>query len=165
MRHAFAALLAAVLMASPAMAQIEKGDMEVQASGSMFVVSGLTSIDLRCVLGFSVTDQIQLGFGPSLTVSDYEVGSDTVFGSTFFGRYYFNAVNKWVPYVSGQLYQYDIAPEEPLEFFDCTYIQGGGGFKYFVNEYIAWDLSANLGLSLGSGDVNFFILAGLSAIL
>jgi len=38
----------------------------------------------------------------------------------------------------------------------------GAGAKYFVNEYIAWDVSANLGFGLGGGTATV-LEAGLSA--
>jgi hypothetical protein len=164
MRHTLIAVLAVVLMTSSAMAQIEKGDREIQANGYLFAVSGVTMVTMSGMFGYCLTDELQFGGGPTLSIMRYSGDSETTLGLTFFGRFYFNAINKLVPYVNGQLYQYDIAPEEPLGFFDFTYIQGGGGFKYFVNEYIAWDVSGNLGFSLGNGDVSFIVKAGLSAI-
>ena len=164
MRRMLVVVLAVVLMASSATAQIEKGDREIQAAGYLFTVSGITMINLSGIYGYCYTDKVQLGGGPTLTIMDYGFGNSTNLGLTFFGRYYFTAHDKLVPYASAQWYQYDIAPDEPLGFFDMTFIQGGGGFKYFVNEFIAWDVSGNLGFSLGGGDVSFIAVAGLSAI-
>jgi hypothetical protein len=164
LKHALVAALAIVLMTSSAMAQIKKGDREIQANGFLFTVSGITMVNLSGTYGYCYTDKLQLGGGPSLTIFDYGFGSSTSLGFTLFGKYYFTARNKLVPYASAQWYQYDIAPDEPVGFFDMTFIQGGGGFKYFVNEYIAWDVSGNLGFSLGGGDVAFIAKAGLSAI-
>lgn len=164
MRHVLAAILVILLAASSATAQIEKGDREIQAAGYLFTVSGITMVNLSGIYGYCYTDKLQIGGGPSLTVVDYGFGSQTNLGLTVFLRRYFTARDKLVPYASGQLYQYDLAPDDPVGFFDMTYIQGGGGFKYFVNEYIAWDVSGNLGFSLGGGDVSFLAVAGLSAI-
>lgn len=164
MRHMLAAVLAVVLMASPATAQIEKGDKEIQANGYLFAVSGVTMVTMSGLFGYCLTDALQFGGGPTLMVMGARGTSDTTLGVTFFGRYYFSAINKLVPYANGQIYQYDIAPEEPFGFFDFTNIQGGGGFKYFMNERFAWDFSGNLGFSLGAGDVSFIAKAGLSAM-
>jgi len=164
LRHMLVVVLAVVLMASTAMAQIEKGDKEIQANGYLFAMSGITMLNLSGIYGYCYTDKIQFGGGPTLSIDHSEFGSTTTLGLTFFGKYYFTARNKLVPYASAQWYQYDIAPKEPAGFFDFTFIQGGGGFKYFVNEYIAWDVSGNLGFSLGDGDVGFITKAGLSAI-
>jgi hypothetical protein len=158
------AVLAVVLTASSAMAQIEKGDREIQATGYLFTVSGITMLNLSGIYGYYYSDKLELGGGPSLMILDYGFGRDTKLGLTFFGRYYFTARDKLVPYAGAQWYQYDIAPDEPLGFFDMSFVQGGGGFKYFVNKYIAWDVSGNLGFSLGSGDVSFIAVAGVSAI-
>lgn len=157
-------VLAVVLMASSATAQIEKGDKEIQAAGYLFTVSGITLVNLSGIYGYCYTDKLQFGGGPTLTIMDFGFGNSTNLGLTFFGRYYFTARNKLIPYASAQWYQYDLAPDDPVGFFDMSFIQGGAGFKYFVNEYIAWDVSGNLGFSLGGGDVCFFAIAGLSAI-
>jgi hypothetical protein len=164
LKKALIAVLAIVLTTSSAMAQIEKGDREVQASAFLFTVSGITILNLSGIYGYYYTDRLELGGGPMITYMDYGFGSNTTLGLTAFGRYSFTARDKLVPYVSAQWYQYDIAPEDPIGFFDMSFIQAGGGFKYFLNEYIAYDVSGNLGFSLGGGEVCFIAIAGLSAI-
>jgi hypothetical protein len=163
-RHALIAVLTVLIAASPATAQIKKGDREIQGTGFLFTVSGITMVTLSGIYGYYYTDKLQIGGGPTLTILDYGFGRKSTLGVTFFGKYYFTARDKMVPYASAQWYQYDLSPEAPAGFFDMAYIQGGGGFKYFINEYIAWDVSGNLGFSLGGGDVSFLAVAGLSAI-
>jgi hypothetical protein len=164
LRHALIVVLAVVLLASSAIAQIKKGDREIQASGYLFTVSGITLVNLSGTYGSYYSDKLELGGGPTLTIIDYGFGNSTNLGLTFFGKYYFTARDKLVPYASAQWYQFDVAPDSPLGFFDMSFVQGGAGFKYFVNQYIAWDVSGNLGFSLGGGDVAFIAVAGLSAI-
>ena len=164
MKKALAAILAIALMSSSAMAQIEKGDREIQGSAFLFTVSGITMLNISGIYGYYYTDRLEFGGGPTITYMDFGFDSDTTLGLTAFGRYSFTARDKLVPYAAAQWYQYDIAPEDPVGFLDMAFLQVGGGFKYFLNEYIAYDVSGNLGFSLGGGDVCFFAVAGLSAI-
>ncbi len=164
MKQILIAVLVIVLMSSSATAQIEKGDREVQASAYLFTVSGITVLNLSGIYGYYYTQRLELGGGPTIMFMDYGFGSNTTFGLTAFGKYSFTARDKLVPYASAQWYQYDIAPEDPIGFADMSFIQVGGGFKYFLNEYLAYDVSGNFGFSLGGGDVCFIAIAGLSAI-
>ena len=88
-------------------------------------------VNLSGIYGYCYTDKLQLGGGPSLTILDYGFGNSTNLGLTFFGRYYFTARNKLVPYASAQWYQYDIAPDDPVGFFDMTFMQGGARIQVF----------------------------------
>ncbi len=150
------------VMAQPSMAQMEKGDREVQASGSMYSAGGFTLINLTGTYGVFIKPRLQIGGGPTITRMGGYGFSNTTIGASFFGRHYFTSTEKTVPYLSAQWYQFDLAPGDGVSFTDMAYIQAGGGIKYFVNEYIAWDVSANLGFGLGGGTA-FLLAGGLSA--
>lgn len=151
-----------VLMAQPGLAQTEEGDREVQFAGSVYTAEGFTMINLLGTYGYYIKPNVQIGAGPTVSYFDFSGFSSTTIGASFFGRYYFTTTNKMVPYLAGQWYQYDLAPEDPLSFADMAYIQAGAGMKYFVNEYVAWDVSANVGFGLGGGSA-FLLVGGLSA--
>ena len=164
MRHSFIVILVLLMTASSAMAQhVEQGDREIQVNAFFFAVSGLSMLNISGSYGYFKTDKLELGGGPSITRVSFGDNSDTTVGLTFFGRYNLTARDQIVPYLSAQFYQFDIAPEDPMGFSDYAFIQVGGGFKYFINEYIAYDVSGNLGFSLGGGDVCFLAIGGLSA--
>ena len=165
LRRSIFLFTAILLIASSANAQfIEQGDREIQAAAYLFTVSGVTLINLSGTYGYYYTEKLELGGGPTITHINFGFGSNTTVGLTAFARHNFTAREQVVPYISGQLYQYDLAPESPLGFADFMFLQVGGGFKYFLNEYIAYDVSGNLGFSIGGGDTSFLIVAGLSAI-
>ena len=152
------------MTASSAMAQhIEQGDREIQVNAFFFAVSGVSMLNLSGSYGYYKTEKLEIGGGPSISRLDYGFGSNTTIGLTLFGRYNLTARDKIVPYLSAQFYQYDIAPDDPMGFADYAFLQCGAGFKYFINEYIAYDVSGNLGFSLGGGDVSFIAVGGLSA--
>lgn len=156
-------VLAALLFVPSVMAQAEQGDREVQFAGSIYAAESFTMINLTGVYGYYIRDYIEIGGGPMITHMEAYGFDNTTIGGVFFGRYYFSTVSRSVPYLSGQWYQYDFAPDDPMSFFDASNLQVGGGIKYFINEYIAWDASANLGINLGGGDVVLLIIGGLSA--
>ena len=92
--------------------------------------------------------------------------SQTDFSSVFFGRYYFNSTTKTVPYLAAQWYQSDFTPEESFSFTDFSFIQAGGGIKFFINEFVAYDVSGSYGFGLGNaGRGNFLIMTGVSVFL
>ncbi|MBU8922341.1 MAG: hypothetical protein KOO63_11045 [Bacteroidales bacterium] len=164
MRHSLIVVLVLLMTASSAMAQhVEQGDKEIQVNAFFFAVSGVSMLNLSGIYGYYKTAKLELGGGPSISYMSYGSESNTTIGLTFFGRYNLTARDQIVPYISAQFYQYDIAPEDPLGFADYAFVQCGGGFKYFINEYIAYDVSGNLGFSLGGGEVSFIAVGGLSA--
>ena len=156
--------LAALLISGNLSAQIEKGDREIQASGFFIAFEGITMLTISGTYGYYRTDKLEIGGGPTLSRIDYSFGSNTSLSLTLFGRYHLTARDKVVPYLSAQWYQFDIAPEGSASFFDYSFVQGGGGFKYFINEFVAYDVSGNLGFSFGSGSFSFIMVAGISAM-
>jgi hypothetical protein len=164
LKYSLIVILVLLMTTSSAMAQhVEQGDREIQVNAFFFAVSGVSMLNLSGSYGYYKTDKLELGGGPSISRLDYGFGSSTTIGLTLFGRYNLTARDQIVPYLSAQFYQYDIAPDDPMGFADFAFLQCGGGFKYFINEYIAYDVSGNLGFSLGGGDVSFIAVGGLSA--
>ncbi|MBN2183955.1 MAG: hypothetical protein JW746_01370 [Candidatus Krumholzibacteriota bacterium] len=155
--------LAVLLISGNLSAQIEKGDREIQASGFFIAFEGITMMTVSGTYGYYKTEKLEIGGGPVLSRIDFGFGSSTTLSLTAFGRYHLTARDKLVPYLSGQWYQFDVSPEEPASFLDYSFVQGGGGFKYFINEFIAYDVSGNLGFSFGSGSFSFIMVAGISA--
>ena len=166
MKHSLCVVLALIIMTGTAQGQVEKGDREIQANGTLITMENMTMINITGLYGYYYTEKLEFGGGPSIThVSISGFDGETNLSITMFGRYNFTARDKLVPYVSGQWYQFDLSPEEPMGFFDYSFLQLGGGFKYFLNEYVAYDISGNMGISVGGGDVSFIIVAGISFIL
>ncbi len=165
MRHLFCSTLAILILSASAAGQVEKGDREIQISGTLVSIEDVSVLMLNGIYGYYYTEKLELGGGPTITRTSFFGYDDTNVSLTLFGRYNLTARDKMVPYLSGQYYQYDLSPDEPLGFFDFSFIQVGGGIKYFVNEYIAYDVSGNLGFSLGGGDTVFLLVAGISAFI
>ena len=145
--------------------QIEKGDREVQATASFMSMDNISMLILSGTYGYFYSEKLQLGAGPVITHTEAFGFDDTTIGLKLFVRHNFTARDRLVPYIAGQWYQHDISPDDPIGFLDLSFIQFGGGFKYFVNEYIAYDISGNIGISLGEGETNLLIVAGISAFL
>jgi hypothetical protein len=163
MRNGIIAGLLVLLLVPMAAAQVEKGDREIQLQGSIFTVEGVTMVTVSALYGYFVTPKMEWGGGPTISHVGSSFYDETNISLTFFGRHNFVTGEKMVPYVSGQLYQYDLSPAEGTSFTDYTYLQAGGGFKYFVSENVAYDVSGNLGFGLGGGDISLLIFGGISA--
>ncbi len=157
-----------------ASAQIEQGDTEVQFMGNVASGSGMTMGMIQALIGYYITSNLQLGMGAGITITtwtlpDFSGGetSDTEvdLSSTFFGTYNFSTSKQLVPYVSATWYQntYDIP--EGQDFTDLSFITGGGGVKYFLNQYTAVTGSLMIGFSLGNGDKVLLLFGGLSVFL
>ncbi|MDD5426284.1 MAG: hypothetical protein PHN52_07375 [candidate division Zixibacteria bacterium] len=144
-------------------AQVEQGDKEIQVQGSLIAFEGMTVILVNFIYGKFITPNVELGGGPMVIYASSGDDDDSNISLTLFGRYNFVTGEKIVPYLSSQIYQFDISPEEPADFIDYTFLQVGGGLKYFVSDNLAYDVSGNLGIGLGGGDVSFIIYGGLSA--
>lgn len=162
MKNLISALALVIFLCSSVAAQVEQGDKEVQLLGSIIVVEDASMVLLMGSYGVFITPQTELGVGPNIW--HIEAGGDgmTTFGATFFGRHHFSVNQKQIPYVAGSWNQGDFDPDYG-DFFDYSYIQAGAGMKFFVSEYVAYDVSANLGFALGGGSVVFMIIGGLSA--
>lgn len=162
MRHLLIGILAAIILCASAAAQVEKGDKEVQFIASIISVEDITVFTAMATYGVMVTPNLELGVGPMISHVSIYFFDDTRFSMAFFGRYNFSVQNKTVPYLSGQWYQFDFAPDEPFGFFDYSYIQVGGGVKFFINPHVAYDFSGNLGFALGASTTVTTLMGGLS---
>jgi len=144
------------------MAQVEKGDKEIQMLGSITLIEDASVAMIQGTYGVFVTPEIELGVGPSIWYASVWGFSTTIVGAVFFGRYNFAIDTKRVPYLSAVWYQADFSPDFG-DFTDYSYLQFGAGTKFFINEYLAYDVSANLGFALGGGMVVTTLKGGLSA--
>jgi len=157
------------LLTSMAMAQVEQGDREFQFLGSIYTAKSFSWVKIQTTYGLFITPNIQIGAGPAIDYFKFDAGgsgddSRTTFSSSFFARYNFDVATKKIPYISAQWLQSDFAPDDPQSFTDATFLQVGGGVKFFVNEYLAYDVSGNYGFGLGeSSSSALFITFGLSA--
>ncbi len=150
------------LTASAAMAQVEKGDKEIQALGSITLIEHASAAVLQGTYGVFVTPEVEVGVGPSILYASVFGFSQTIVGAVFFGRYNFDVNTKRVPYLSAMWYQADFSPDYG-DFTDWSYLQFGAGMKFFVTENLAYDASANLGIALGGGTIVTTFKGGLSA--
>ena len=160
MRKLLLAVACILILAPQTGAQVEKGDREIQFQGSVISVESMTLIMLQATYGYYVSPNIEIGVGPSIT----RFGDETSFRALFFGRYNFDVDTKKIPYLSAQWYQYDFSPEGDQGLFDAAFLQFGGGMKFFMNEFFAYDVSANYGFGLGGGSGAFLLLGGVSAV-
>jgi hypothetical protein len=163
MKKALYVLIMILCLAPLTTAQVEEGDKEIQVQGSLITFEGITAIIANFSYGYFVSPKTEIGGGPMIIYASTGDDDESNISLTFFGRYNFVTGEKVVPYVGGQIYQFDISPEEPMDFTDFTFLQVGGGFKYFISDNLAYDVSGNLGFGLGGGDVSFIIFGGLSA--
>jgi len=148
---------------SVSLAQVEQGDSEIQMQGAITGFEGMKVVILNVTYGYFVTPKTEIGGGPMIIHTDNDFSELTFTSLTVFGRYNFVTGSKLVPYVAGHLYQCDLFPERPLDFPDHVFLQIGGGVKYFLSKYIAYDVSSSFGVGLQTGSMNLLIFGGISA--
>ena len=154
----------------PVLAQQEKGDVELQVSGSLFTFVGdgtsSGSGTLFGKIGLFVTDHLSIGISPLLSVSvsesesfssnSFEKESKRTWTATTGGGAYFNYTllsnASTVPYFGAQYYKQDFDTEGTG--------QAGinGGLKFFVTEKAAFDVSANYLLDLDNSSIGLVVL-------
>ncbi|MBL7864107.1 MAG: hypothetical protein JNK10_04480 [Cyclobacteriaceae bacterium] len=147
-------LLSAFLMtASVVMAQQQKGDFQVQAQAAYYNIDGFDFGNIYFSGSKFVTDRVEVGIQPNITIS-----SVTSVNMTVFGNYSFLSSNaQMVPYVGAGITFYDLGSDAALTGFNLR-----GGLRYFVSERVNIDVGPNIVLLEGS---NLFILnAGLGYI-
>lgn len=158
-------LLAVLFTAAPAAAQQEKGDVELEFSGSLNTrlgtedASGLALIQTK--VGRFFTDRWQLGAFPSLEVQFAGRTTDTRVGGGLFAVYsYLRPDAMTVPYGGASLYKRDLI----AGFGAQDYWMGiNGGMKFYVDHNIAVDMGGNYLFSLSGADGQLLIMqAGLS---
>jgi hypothetical protein len=173
-----AATIGTILLAMshlPLAAQQERGDLELQLSGSILSVQDddetRTIGIVQAKAGYFVTDRVEVGAYPTLTFArtrlpvlggGWQTVSETRFGLGVFGLYSFLAADaRTVPYLGGQFYRIDLTDDGETGW-------GGlkGGLKFYVTRSTAFDLGGNLMFGLGdtSGTLLLFQF-GLSHLL
>ncbi len=142
------------------LAQQEEGDVEVQASFSVFKVEDFTSGFIQLKLGGYVSDNLELGISPSAQISSSDGETETTVGVGLFASYSFLSDSETVPYLGLQYYVPDV---EKADEFSSAGINAG--IKYYFTEKAAFDLSGNYLFSItekGPDNAIFLILGGLS---
>ncbi len=168
------ALLALALLVTvvPAAAQQQRGDVELQFQGYYFTTVGtdvtLGSGNLAAKIGPYITDNLQIGIGPTLSITTFsastgESETKTTFGSTAFLVYSFLMRNaKAVPYLGAQYFKSDFSDSD-----DKGSVGVNAGLKYFFTKKAAFDISGNYLFTLNTeqqGGVLLFAF-GLSFLL
>jgi hypothetical protein len=147
---------------APGMAQQQRGDIELQFQGNYSTTVGadVTSStgNIAAKFGPYLTDNIQIGIGPTLTISTSSTTSpssgtggqvantDTkvTFGTTAFAVYSLLLRDaKVVPYLGASFYRRDFSNSN-----EKGWVGFNGGVKYFFGKKTAVDLSANYLFSL-----------------
>lgn len=146
-------LSAFVLTSAAALAQQQKGDFQIQAQAAYYNVSGFDFGNIYFSGSRFVTDNVEVGVSPNITISTVTSVNMTVFGNYSF----LTADAKMVPYAGAGITFYDLGSDNALTGFTLK-----GGIRYFVTEHVNIDVGPNLVLLEGA---NLFILnAGLGYI-
>jgi len=160
-------VLALILMFSAPLveAQVEAGDISLLGTGTVIATDYSTSISIISLLGYYITPEMEIGFGPGITRAGIKDGQ-TIVSMTGYGTYNFLISGNTVPFATAGIIQSTFDPPDGYDFIDFTFFYGGGGAKIFINENVAFDIRGILGLAiLGEQDVTFTLLTGISALL
>jgi hypothetical protein len=169
------------LVTLPAMGQQQRGDIEAQLQGSFSTTVGAdvtSSIGtIAGKFGPYITDNIQVGIGPTLTIATSSTTSlqpgtsrlvtttetNVTLGTTAFVVYSFLMENaRAVPYIGASFYKRDFSNGD-----EKGWIGANGGVKYFFTKKTAMDMSANYLTSLNPDTKGGLLLFafGLSFLL
>jgi len=137
-------------------AQQEAGDVELGVQGSISTAVGTdASFTFGSILGKIgpyLTDNFQLGFGPTITVISVETttfdpitltsqtSSETnaTFGTTVFLSYSFLTQSNTVPYLGTTYYKRDLSDSDDSGQMGLTF-----GLKFFLTAKAAFDINGN----------------------
>lgn len=173
-RNVLVLLLIAGLVIS-ARGQQEKGDFELQFQGSFSTLVGgdVTSTvgTMAGKFGPFITANIQVGVGPTLTISTgtstaggvTTTSTEATFGTTAFVVYALLLKDaKVVPYLGASYYKRDFSNNN-----DPGWVGGNGGAKFFFAKRTAADFSVNYLVSLNEETKGGMLLFafGLSFLL
>jgi hypothetical protein len=186
-KHLLLSCFILTLCTLTAYGQQQRGDLELQFIGSYYRTVGTSgstfgSANISAKIGPYVTDNIQIGIGPSLTVShssytyqsfspagrmvEKEVSeTKTTFGTYGFIVYSFLSRNgKLVPYVGVQYFKQDFNKPWSEE---AGSLGLNGGFKYFFAKKAAFDLQGNYLFDLNPDSEGGYLLFafGLSFLI
>ena len=158
----FLTVLVLVALPTIAYAQPKQGDREILLFGNLITVhssgSTFTSGNIFANIGVFTSDSLEIGGGPSITVSGGGGGGvDTTVGVNGFLRRSFAGGNpKIVKYVGAELQVQDIAPSFGNA-SDQMFATGIAGLKNYFNEKAALDMKALFGVNLKHpGDAQIF---------
>jgi hypothetical protein len=158
--------VALIVLAVPVYGQQQAGDLELQFLGYYFQSVGsdydFSMGTIQGKIGPYVTDHLQVGVGPTLSITTSGGTTTTSFGSTAFAVYSFlTKGGKLVPYFGAQYYKQDFSTEFSEE---PGNVGVSAGVKYFFAKKTALDISGNYLLDLrkdAQGGILFFAV-GLS---
>lgn len=174
-------VLCAVVLSVPAVAQQQKGDVELQFQGYYFRTVGsdleFGSGNLAGKIGPYLTDWLQVGIGPTLSITtmttqnfntttmQLEKSSETTttFGSTMFiVASFLTRGAKAVPYVGAQYFKQDFSDSE-----DKGSVGVNAGVKFYFSKKAAFDVSGNYLFTLNEGQEGgmLYFAVGLSFLL
>ncbi len=147
-------LLVLLVAGSAAYAQQQKGDFQLQAQAAYYSVEGFDFGSVYFNASKFITDQVEIGASPYLTIS-----TETTMNLTLFANYSFLTSNAMlVPYAGGGLTFYNLGSS----FGSQTGFTLKAGLRYYVTERVNVDIGPNLVFVEGT---NIFILnAGLGYI-
>ena len=148
------AVLAPFALAAPAAAQAQAGDSEVQMFANFFMTADnpdTASGTIFVNYGNFLTDLVQLGGGPTISISKGDP-VDVTFGINSFVRRHFGRT-RVQPYIGGEFFMSDVT--DP----DFTYANAIAGVKNYLSERAAVDFKGGYGFLLKepgqAGLVNF----------
>lgn len=164
-----------VIACGTASGQQRKGDVELQFYG-MYLQSvgqdfGFSNATIGGKIGPYITDRLQIGIGPNLSVSGTSIDlpgyqfdtTEVTFGmSVFFVYSFLSSGGKIVPYVGAQWYKRDFAKEFKEESGSAGI---NAGIKYFFARKTALDISLNYGWDLTPAKEEFGTSSGGGGLL
>jgi hypothetical protein len=170
-------IFALVLIAASGFGQQQRGDVELQFQGSYFRTVGTDftfgSGNISGKIGPYITDGLQIGIGPTLSITTTssfnqttlkeESNTTTTFGSTAFVVYSILLRGaKAVPYIGAQYFKSDFSNGD-----DKGSVGINVGMKYYFAKKTAFDVSGNYLFTLNDNSQGGIILfaVGLSFLL
>ncbi len=145
----------ALMFSAPVLAQQEKGDFQLQAQGSYYSISGFDGGYIFLNASKFVTQNIEVGASPIISIS-----TQTTVNLSVFGNYNFMLENaKMVPYAGAQLMLYNLGSDLGSE----TGFGFKGGLRYFITEKVNVDIGPSI--SFVGGTTLFYFNAGLGFII
>jgi hypothetical protein len=161
LRRSFAVLALALALAPAAVSfgQFKQGDFDLTLSGAGSNDKDFRTFSVNAIVGvgYFVTDQIEVGLRPGVSISDG--GSEYLWTASAFADYNFD-LGKFVPFAGANIgYQFgggssddgfSAGPEVGIKYFlnSSTYVYGSAAYQFNLNEGIE-DGAFVYGLGLG----------------
>lgn len=184
MKKTLSIIFTLLILAEFSFAQVEKGDKELQFTGSFYKTTGtdisISAGQIAFKLGRYVSDHLELGVAPTISITSsptfdpvtFEIDNETTatFGVGIFGTYSFLSEDaKTMPYLGIQWFTPDLGGMDDgtgtivlQNFFGIN-----AGIKVFVTEEINIDIGGNYLAGIGSNTEGGTLLfqIGLGIIL